>query len=70
MATYGGSVQCRDDQVREAKEVLTEQLVETIRALAKEGAFWDVTRILNATTPEDTIVSYKFSIPNEIITSY
>ena len=70
MATYGGYIRCRDDQVKEAKEVLTEQLVETIRALAKEGAFWEVTRTLNETTPEDTTVSYKFSIPNEIITSY
>ena len=64
MALFGSYVMCEDGKIQEAKELLLEEMIHSIRVLAQNNEFWEITKILNAYTPEDVRVSYKFSIPH------
>ena len=39
---YGDYVQCTEDKIEEAKAELLEQMIDTIRELAKKDEFWIV----------------------------
>ena len=61
---YGDYIRCSEDQVPEAKELLLEQMIATIRELAKKDDFFEVSDLEDAETAERIKVSWKFSIPH------
>lgn len=42
---YGDYVRCEDNQIEEAKAELLEQMIDSIRVLAKKDEFWIVKRV-------------------------
>ena len=61
---YGDYIRCKEDDVPEAKKLFLEQMVMTIRELAKKDDFFEVTEIEGTETAEKVKVAWKFSIPH------
>lgn len=61
---YGDYIRCKEDDVPEAKKLLLEQMVATIRELAKKDDFFEVIEIDGIETAEKIKVAWKFSIPH------
>ena len=55
---YGDYVQCEEDEIKEAKAVLLEQMIDTVRELAKNDEFWIVKKVNGLRT-----VSWKAEFP-------
>lgn len=63
MMTYGDFVICKESDIDNAKKLLLEQMIETIRELAKTDEFWCIKPTSVCNTRDDYTVAWKAEFP-------